>query len=34
MADYSRYKTSTLEKMRDVAWEKYRSEMEAPEPEK
>lgn len=30
MADYSRYKTSTLEKMRDVAWEKYRSETEKP----
>lgn len=26
MADYSRYKTATLEKMRDAAWEKYQVE--------
>ena len=26
MADYSRYKTETLEKMRSAAWEKYYSE--------
>lgn len=26
MADYSRYKTETLEKMKDKAWEKYRLE--------
>lgn len=30
MADYSRYKTATLEKMRDAAWEKYRAETEKP----
>lgn len=26
MADYSRYRTKTLEKMRDRAWEKYHAE--------
>ena len=26
MADYSRYKTETLEKMKDKAWEKYYAE--------
>lgn len=30
MADYSRYKTETLEKMRDAAWEKYLSETTKP----
>lgn len=30
MADYSRYKTTTLERMRDTAWEKYRAETEKP----
>ena len=28
MADYSRYKTETLEKMLDSAWEKYKTENE------
>lgn len=30
MADYSRYKTATLEKMREVAWRKYKAEAEKP----
>jgi len=30
MADYSRYKTATLVKMRDAAEEKYRAETEKP----
>lgn len=30
MADYSRYKTETLEKMRDKAWEKYHAETSKP----
>lgn len=28
MADYSRYRTETLKKMRDAAWEKYCAELE------
>ncbi len=30
MADYSRYKTETLERMRDKAWEKYKYENSKP----
>lgn len=30
MADYSRYKTSTLEKMKTTAWEKYYFETSKP----
>lgn len=30
MADYSRYKTATLEKMKEAAWEKYHSETTKP----
>lgn len=30
MADYSRYKTATLEKMRQRAWEKYSAETQKP----
>ena len=30
MADYSRYKTETLEKMRNTAWEKYHAETVKP----
>lgn len=30
MADYSRYKTETLKKMRDAAWEKYYAETTKP----
>lgn len=30
MADYSRYKTETLKKMRDAAWAKYYSETTKP----
>lgn len=30
MADYTRYKTETLKKMRDAAWEKYCAELEKP----
>lgn len=30
MANYSRYKTGTLEKMREAAWEKYRAETSKP----
>lgn len=30
MADYSRYKTETLKKMRETAWEKYIAEAEKP----
>ena len=30
MANYSRYKTITLEKMKEVAWEKYRTDTEKP----
>lgn len=30
MSDYSHYKTSTLEKMREAAREKYRAETEKP----
>ena len=30
MADYSRYRTETLKKMREAAWEKYYAEAEKP----
>lgn len=30
MVDYSRYKTETLKKMREAAWEKYCAEVEKP----
>lgn len=30
MADYSRYKTETLKKMRDKAWAKYEEEVNKP----
>lgn len=30
MADYSRYKTAVLEKMKEAAWEKYLSETQKP----
>ncbi len=30
MADYTRYRTETLEKMRDAAWEKYLAETGKP----
>ena len=30
MVDYSRYKTATLEKMKEAAWQKYKTETETP----
>lgn len=30
MADYSRYKTETLERMKETAWEKYLAEASKP----
>ncbi len=30
MADYGRYKTETLERMREAAWEKYSAEASKP----
>lgn len=31
MADYTRYKTETLKKMQEKAWEKYKAETEKPQ---